>query len=174
MLGQRPNANDKRDAVHVAIIPAEAGEDLEPGSEVAKAGNVYFRVIRNGTGIVDPFNRCKTLKGELFWLCLFPNTVTGMRHHWQHPEFPESLNVDSEQWLRDFCERGNIPDYETIIGVLTGEYYDEWNSGRIDEDRFHFMGIDAYGDIPPEFWYHAKQVTGIDFENKPSRFSCSC
>ena len=41
-------------------------------------------------GIVDPFLPYQRIyPGTKFYLCLKPNSVTGMRHHWKHPLFCE-------------------------------------------------------------------------------------
>jgi hypothetical protein len=48
-------------------------------------------------GIVDPFRVGLMQPGTVFWLCLFPESITGMRHVWTHPAFttkiPEALKV---------------------------------------------------------------------------------
>jgi hypothetical protein len=38
-------------------------------------------------GIVDPFLDQPVRPGEEFWVFVYPNTITGMRHYWQHPAF---------------------------------------------------------------------------------------
>jgi hypothetical protein len=81
-----------RDAIHVAIAPCVAAEDLEPGQHVGLvggepdlAGSHASRLV----GIVDPFLTETVRKGQRFYLCLYPNTVTTLRHHWSHPAFDE-------------------------------------------------------------------------------------
>jgi hypothetical protein len=75
-LGKKPEPGDRRDAVHVAIIPMTATRRLSPGQHLAN-------------GIVDPFLTRSIEPGEAYWLLLYPNTVTSLRHVWTHPAFDE-------------------------------------------------------------------------------------
>ena len=65
-----------RDAVHVAVIPMLAVATLQPGQRLAN-------------GIVDPFLAEPVRPGQWYYLCLYPGTVTGVRHAWSHPAFPD-------------------------------------------------------------------------------------
>lgn len=75
-LGNLATPEAKRDAVHIAIVPMIATKELQPAEMLAN-------------GIVDPFLTKPVQVGERFWLCLFPNTVTSLRHVWTHPAFAE-------------------------------------------------------------------------------------
>src|SRR5688572_9996159 len=92
-LVQIPPAVAKRDAIHVAIIPIVAGELIAMGEHVGigKDGKAYSgdNTEIETIGIVDPFLLKYVKKGETFWLLLYQNTITGMRHHWKHPAFEE-------------------------------------------------------------------------------------
>lgn len=100
-LGRLVEGNPGRDAVHVAIAPVEAGEDLEPGEGVGvaddgKAYNAFAHGIKY-LGVVDPFiDECVVRKGQVFWLCLHPGAITSLRHVWSHSAFqvkvPEVAN----------------------------------------------------------------------------------
>jgi hypothetical protein len=82
-LGKLIIGEAHRDAVHVAVAPVVAQENLSPGDHVdANGGWAGERV-----GIVDPFLREPVRKGDRFWLFLYPGTVTGLRHMWTHPAF---------------------------------------------------------------------------------------
>ena len=89
-LGTTPDADAQRDAIHQAIIPAIAGQTLLPGMRVRMMdGKAY--AAGKPHGIVDPFLTNIVEGGGRFWLCLLPGTVTGMRHHWSHPDFEITL-----------------------------------------------------------------------------------
>lgn len=88
------NDNDKRDAVHIAVAPVKAGQDLHPGEHVvlvdgwAMSGH---HVKTPSIGIVSPFLKTFVRRGERFWLILYPGTVTSLRHVWTHPDFKAKI-----------------------------------------------------------------------------------
>ena len=89
-LGKLALADAERDAVHVAIVPAIANCNLTPGERVGifhRDGNLIADTNYDYVGVVDPFLLHKVFAGQTFYVCLFPNTVTDMRHHWTHPAF---------------------------------------------------------------------------------------
>jgi len=100
-LGEAPEEGAKRDAIHVAVAPAIAGETLWPGDKV---GFNHDRTMTTNTkvfvGVVDPFSN-KLQRGERFWLILFPQTVQNLRHEWDHPQFPQV--EDKEEEYYDGC-----------------------------------------------------------------------
>jgi hypothetical protein len=63
-----------RDAVHVAVVAMVATRVMQPGERLTN-------------GMVDPFLSSPVQPGQRFWFCLFPGTVTGLRHHWRHPAY---------------------------------------------------------------------------------------
>lgn len=173
-LGSIIGKNEKRDAIHLAVEPVVAAEVLLPGQDV---GFVEGGVGRSDkpVGIVDPFIRRSVLKGERFWLVVYPRQITSLRHVWTHPDFPEAPHVASdkaasEAWLRDFVDKSDCPDYETVIARAVN------NSDAWDRTYLHFQDENASGEIPPEFWVHVQVVTGraIPTTERASHFSCSC
>lgn len=189
-LGTIIDDTQKRDAIHLAVEPVIAGEDLAPGFYVAVTNGIATKAApdrSDALGIVDPFIPRVVVKGERFWFVMLPRMVHSLRHVWTHPAFPDAevaaatveaeRKVASEKWLRDFCDRADCPRYERLIQLITGQRdgeddYEE--SVYIDGDRLHFSGADAHGDIPPEFWDHLEVVTGMKFRIRPDYFSCSC
>jgi len=175
-LGELVGPDDPdRDAVHIAIKKMRATRIMAPGEVVP------------GLGIVDPFLDEHAHPGDLYWLFLFPNSVTGMRHHWSHPSFPDEIydqdqptKEESEQWLRGFVDNSSCPPYEELLKAAVGEelpnYDPEWylSAYSVDEHHLHFNGRDAHGSIPPEFWDHVENVTGKVCRFRPISFSCSC
>lgn len=119
---------DYRDAVHVAVIPAVAGERLDPGMRVGLDRNGAYIECVNGVdlvGLVDPFLPNAVKRGERFWLFLLPGTVTSLRHHWQHPAFAATIPADDpgpppvklpERFIdrvNNLPERGELLDYQS-------------------------------------------------------------
>lgn len=184
-----------RDAVHVAVIAAIAGEVLYVGQDVGITPDIDGTPIArsgNPIGIVDPFLKGRVQSGDRFWLFLYPRTITSLRHVWTHPAFADAPagtaynrpaeKIASEQWLRDFAKSHDCPRYEDIIAGVAGTYvagqgYErDGENCSLDSEYFFFVGTDAHDPIPPEFWDHIEVVTGQKIEpNRRARaFSCSC
>ncbi len=88
IVGKLADENSRRDAIHVAVDPVVAGEELPPGAPIRLVPSrfVAFRAPPEvAVGIVDPFLAHNVLPGERFWLFLLPGTVTGLRHTWSYP-----------------------------------------------------------------------------------------
>src|SRR4051794_34315639 len=92
-VGRLITGNPGRDAIHVAVAPVTAGDDgMEPGAGAGFVGrdrDTAYLVGRGegAVGIVDPFLTEPVRRGQRFYLFLFPNTVTSLRHVWTHPAF---------------------------------------------------------------------------------------
>ncbi len=186
-LGQVIDGEAQRDAVHVAVAPVVAAHILTPGEHVGFVDADQQQVGRvvNRLGIVDPYLKDAVMPGQRFWLFLYPQTITSLRHDWTHPAFeaelkqPEPTKAISEAWLRRFCESADCPGYESVMAALVADlpspdptYYD--SGSRITHEYLHFNGRDAHGEIPLEFWEHAEIVLGRKFSKRPGGFSCSC
>lgn len=96
-LGKLITTPQKRDAVHVAVVPVIADEPLAPGQRacvfpVKRADGEYAYHAREGgveaVGIIDPFLRERVvMAGQECWLWLDPGSITSLRHDWTHPAF---------------------------------------------------------------------------------------
>lgn len=193
-LGTVPKGNEGRDAVHVAIVPAHAGRPLLPGWRVALDSDGMAIPCEGDAalGVVDPFlQRNGVAAGEWFWLCLFPKTITNLRHVWEHPEFPSTDLVPisptkalSEKWLQDWIKTADCPGYDDVIAAAVGDPVETLDgySGPAYEvvaygdgrSYLHFNGRDAHSEIPPEFWDHVENATGKKCPERATHFSCSC
>lgn len=193
-IGKLADANAQRDAIHIAIAPVMAGHRLAPASWVKMKDGSMDTVISAAEeheviGIVDPFLSAPVRKGERFYMLLMPETVTGMRHEWQHPAFMVApaasatttpTKAESETWLKRFCDSHDCPGYEQVIGAITalndGKEYDMGDGyfATLDSEYFHFQGTDAHDEILPEFWDHAERVIGKKIKMRAASFSCSC
>lgn len=174
-LGQLIEGEAFRDAIHVAVAPVVAADILNPGQHVAFIDGDTERVgsvvgSRKAIGIVDPFLNTLVPRGRRFWLYLFPNTVTGMRHEWQHPAFPTTAKEDSkqskaEQWLRAFAVIHEADYAEMINAAMNGTGCCFGTTSGPEETRGW------------EFWNYMEELTGREFSEDHRRdvpFRCAC
>jgi hypothetical protein len=87
VLGQSPGPDDKRDAIHIAIAPVVAAHTLGPGQHVGPYNDGRYGITATPIGIVDPFLIAAVAENSPFWLCLYPYSITSLRHVWTHPSF---------------------------------------------------------------------------------------
>lgn len=180
-LGQLVEFDRPRDAVHVAIIPLVAAEELHPGWMVGADKEGYaFKVDQRheSIGVVDPFLYGVVPKGKRCWVLLTPDTVTGMRHQWTTADFPEEgppstreMRAAATAWLMKFADDKNIRYDDMVAGAVSGE-------GAT-------FGVDCHGSLAQEFgeglaqqfWEHLEVVTGRRFpaaHRSGTHFSCTC
>jgi hypothetical protein len=103
-IGRLISRDVGRDAVHVAIAPITAPTDLQPGQHVDQYGNPEAPGVVS-VGIVDPFLRVPVLTGQRFWLFLYPNSVTAIRHEWSHPAFPTTSAPEVNQAIKEYLDQ---------------------------------------------------------------------
>lgn len=170
------NPNQQRDAIHIAIAPVTAAVTLFPGQRIGFIGTDRERVSTKADeliGIVDPFLRDPVYPGQRCFMFLFPNTVTGMRHHWDHPAFAtQATAVDTK-----FAEAKAVIE---AFADRVGESYE-----GVMEDARSFVKNGCYrcagarwegvwaGD---EFWNAYEIVTGekVPEDDRGGIYSCSC
>lgn len=100
-IGTLATEADGRDAVHIAVAPIVAPCDLRPGEHVDEHG----RPGTNPVGIVDPFLQEPVRAGQRFWLFLYPNSVTSLRHEWTHPAFETHSPVEVQNAIQEYLEQ---------------------------------------------------------------------
>lgn len=193
-IGHEPSEFAQRDAIHVAVIPAIADHKLHAGQSVAidaGTGNAFLSTT-GVVGIVDPFLPGNVDAGQRFWLFLKPNSITGMRHHWEHPKFPDgreprpaTTEIDKARvWLavkmgqvspyvtftfQEFCD-WLARTYETGHFVDITERREEWSDGSYIYDLI--VGIDR-----PTAIKCLQSVLGREIREKPLDdygYRCSC
>lgn len=112
MLGKLipEDAEVQRDAIHIAVIPVLCnGWDFQPGQPITvRERGTYFEAVpmlpsRKPVAIIDPFLPAPVKSGTSCFAFVYPNTVTGMRHHWQHPAFPDPAPADDVSYSDDSC-----------------------------------------------------------------------
>lgn len=196
IFGKTLDDDAQRDAVHIAVAPVTAIETVYPGQHVgldyADAKKVTVRATHL-IGIVDPFLTHPVPPGTRFWLFLYQNTITSLRHVWTHsdfedvgaaevqtrkrksknskPDFIESLrdaaNEQSEKWLRDYAEGLNL----TYQDLMDGAKY--WLRGG----EYLVRGSNLEGEcVADEFWEHYERISGVEVaeSDRSNFFSCSC
>jgi hypothetical protein len=103
-MGRLITGDAGRDAVHVAIAPTTAPCELRPGQHVDAHGNPEGPGACP-VGVVDPFLHDPVRPGERFWLFLYPNSVTSLRHEWTHPAYPTATTGEVNRAVLDYLER---------------------------------------------------------------------
>ena len=168
-LGTIIDDTQKRDAIHIAVLPVIAAEPLRAGQDVG-IGIDGASTSAKHTGIVDPFLKVPVQKGERFWLLLYPRMVTSLRHVWSHPEFSDSDNVASgaqHPVIAALADEAGL-SYEEMLQSAS----DFAESGDYRCDGGRWEGIYA-GD---DFWDAFEKVTGrtVAEESRGGIFTCSC
>ena len=185
-LGKLADDLAQRDAVHIAVAPMIAAHPLAPGQEVGFVDDANKE--RAGTsqkpfGIVDPFLKEAVKQEQRFYVFLFPQTITSLRHDWTHPAVVPTANGDtsvitdemrrnSRGWLERFAEDAHM-NYDDVIFyagdyLQTGECYVQYG-GEEARDASYLAGR--------VFWDHFEVVTGqvVPVDEKDSiPFLCSC
>lgn len=173
-IGKLLLGDQERDAIHIAVAPTIAATTLQPGQRVGLNDQGHaVSVVGKNIGIVDPFLVGPVARGDKFWLFLYPNTVTGLRHHWGHPAYDgieAKARAESEQWLRKFAEYNFHGEDEPYAHLLkAAEEGDFCFSSQPDE---------LYESGPQqELWGHLENVRGRPFTTNHkanANFRCSC
>ncbi len=183
-LGTIIDADQQRDAIHVAVAPVICGAgELRPGMHVGfcEAGD-HERVTAHPydgvmVGIVDPFLTVAVQKGERFWLFLYPGSITSLRHDWTHPAFEPATKAhavhqsDSEAWLRAAAERIDIGYHGLMRAAQEWVEYEE-HTVQHNAESWRDSGIGN----DPEFWHHYEVMTNtvVPEDRKRSFFCCTC
>lgn len=175
LIGKILDSPQERDAIHIAVAPVVAVSNLEPGAHCGIDGTA-----KNPIGVVDPFLRGQVRRGQTFWLFLYPNTITALRHNWTHPAFASKPIVStpdrsaSETWMRAWA-----------VQHTPGGYYDDEDGLPVDEEVAYALAInaghehsvgpyeDARDHIDNEWWTHWEAITGCRGQ-RGEYFNCSC
>lgn len=166
-FGKLITDKQERDAIHIAVAPVVAHCILNPGQHIGfiKDDNrTVSYMAGKKIGIVDPFIPRVIAAGEEFWMFLYPNTITSLRHDWSHPEFTKTGQDRQEaiNWITVWASKYG----------MSFEYAME--CGHAQD---FFLGEVYYDQIPPEFWIHFEVLTGIkvsDEVRNETHFHCAC
>jgi hypothetical protein len=178
-LGTIIDASQKRDAIHLAVLPVTAGENLTPGEEITITDGVAIGAEVHSLAIVDPFLAKGPRKGQMFWAILRPRLVTSLRHVWSHPAFPDEgagvgapaattdVKDASEKWLRNYAAELDVGFLEL---VESAEQYLRDGDYMVRGDTLESIST------PDEFWVHfgVYRGTPVPENERGNFFGCSC
>jgi len=181
-IGKLIDESERRDAIHIAMAPVVASQMLLPGEDIGFIASNQVDVGRKCAkhiGIVDPFLEKPVITGERFWMLLYPNTISSLRHEWTHPDFmtipPEVTPANGERkatsiaWIKDFADKIK-QHYDSLMRAA-----ETWVACA----DYTYDNSESYKDVDyekwSEFWKHYSIVTGEDTSKMTaSPFTCSC
>jgi len=208
-LGQiiTDKAKAQKDAIHIAVAPVQAVWRLTPGEHIGLDKNGFATndledcVGQKFIGIVDPFLKESVRKNDYFWIFLYPQTVTGMRHEWSHPLFDSAKHplcdaakeavktnqLQKKQILKNFYDSDEkqldstrvkiekskkwIKEYADQFGLTYDEIMEAAKGCK--HGSYITLGVDLDGEVVSnEFWEYYEIVTGE--KGGGNFFRCSC
>lgn len=193
-LGTIITEKEKRDAIHLAVIPMMAPDSertLHPGDHVDKTGctTQYGHRFDNSIGIVDPFIESIVKPGEWFWCLIYPRQITSLRHVWEHPAFPDEPEIeivtdantitkdDSMKWMKEYAEQLGYGKDGGEFGQRVYTVEEVLKAAKVWIGRSESTSINGdEHDVPDEFWFHYEIVTGtkVPESKKKQFFNCIC
>lgn len=196
-LGMIHEYDEKRDAIHLAVIPAKAAQRLDPGDHVEyKDGYAYKVAPGKGQGIVDPFLTAEVQLEQRFWFVVYPREIRSLRHVWEHPAFPSSFVEEMDKKEVDFSDpvvlqnslimgdpeayKYRAREWMLYWGDQHGLTVEEAVQAGIDyQDRGEYLSDGGRYEgsyVPEEYWDHFDHLTGrkTSSNSRDSFFSCSC
>lgn len=183
-LGKLLEADQPRDAIHIAIAPVVAVDKVFPGQQIGfvKEGdfeNVRVTATAAPIGIADPFLTQPVFPGQRFWMFLFPNTITSLRHDWTHPAFESTGSVaagslvSADFWMKDFAKRVHL-SYDEVIQA--GREY--LRTGAVFVQRDSQSARDAFYEERKQYWDNFQIITGntvsTEEREEGTPFCCNC
>lgn len=177
----------ERDAIHVAVLPVRGTTAIKRGMWLSFAyeGDIEMVMPANtwalAVGVADPFLSTNTVAAdERFLMFMKPNTITGLRHHWDHPALDAAMGVRMKNELlgnpssRSFMETLAADchmSFDALMNALT-----EVATGA---EEYISLGIDtpdtAYDST---MWDHYERLTGkivpYSIKRAGAPFSCAC
>lgn len=174
-LGELLNETAQRDAIHIAIMPVIAAENLVPGQRVSILHDRAYGNNLHPIGIVDPFLKGNVKRNARFYMFLLPNTITSLRHEWTHPAIDaEKIVADQRkqmaiEWLTVFADEFNLT-YAQLVASATA---------FVETGKYHHLNFDtpdiAYKKVD-DMWNHLEIAAGL---KKPDGeyatfFNCAC
>jgi hypothetical protein len=177
-LGTIIGPDEKRDAIHLAVLPVVAGQSgLVAGESINVIDGLAFAADAESFGIVDPFLTETVREGQRFWMVLRPRLVTSLRHVWSHPAFPEEGNAAAPESKLQSDAMAKIERIAEDCDGLSAEQLIAAANRWLDHGDYFSQGGRFEGTwLPDEFWPLFEEVTGrkVADGKRESFFSCSC
>jgi hypothetical protein len=176
-LGTIITEKEKRDAIHLAVLPVVAGCKLHAGQpiDVKKGTNIAYPSTDSSLGIVDPFLKEIVYPDQMFWMVLRPRLITSLRHVWSHPSFEDELGTGSTSIDKTLARKA-IEDIASECDIDADEMIQAAHE-YIDGGIYLCDGGRWEGTYTPdEFWPHFEVLTGrkVPDSDRGNFFSCSC
>jgi hypothetical protein len=175
-LGTIIDEGQKRDAIHLAVLPVIAGARLYPGQRIDATDGIATP-SHTGLGIVDPFLSDAVHPEQRFWMVLKPRIITSLRHVWSHPGFPDepvagAPSADSEKAAARAALEIIAGSCDINVDDMIGGAHAYLDHGEylIEGGRWEGFGV------PDAFWVHFETFTGrkVPADDRENFFSCSC
>ncbi len=180
-LGMIHKRFEKRDAIHLAVIPVECGASwLAPGQHVyihegkAHEADCDMEIVPGkpnppAVGIVDPFLKENVVGGQRFWVVIYPRTIASLRHSWSHPDLPdevdlgisESAKAAAEKYLRAFADRNDLDYFDLLDAAKNGYSVGPRDGG---------YPVDEGVSLNDEFWDSIEAVTGARVKSEQRNY----
>jgi hypothetical protein len=178
-IGKIIKGNRGRDAIHIAVAPLVAAHALSPGDHIGLSDDGQAVRCATPIGIVDPYLEEGVKAGEKFYMFLYPNTITSLRHEWIHPSFKDSDPIvalmDGLSGERARARR-EIEEFAKHANSGFDEIMESAREFQKSGDR-HYLSFDIPDELyqgVEEFWKNFEIITGIKAKSTESFFSCGC
>lgn len=176
-LGEILTGTAERDAIHIAVAPVVADQVLAAGQHigfVAEGDTERAGIVSQPIGIVDPFLRGYVARGDRFYMFLYPQTITSLRHEWTHPAFQaiedSHARASARARLENIAGRLGV-SYDELVSSST--YY--WGQGSVCFGNDIEYGVDE--DETKTFWHDMGTVLGRAVPHDAAQtvyFRCAC
>lgn len=158
-IGKLLDKGEKRDAIHIAVLPVVCDMDMKPGSRVAVelVGDEYHAYVdkTSGIGVLDPFLSDQVTRGSRCYVFIDPLTVVGMRHDWSHPALevlPRVAKAKAEMRITEIAEANGMT-FDLLMEAAR-----EW----VEHGEVYTLDDSQGGlGIPSDFWDHYEVLTGM-------------
>jgi hypothetical protein len=181
----------KRDAIHIAVEPVTAAEELKPGCPIGlledgtavaapHGGDRHSGMTtRHALGVVDPYLKCNVRKGERFLMLLNPGQISTLRHVWDHPAFaPSDVALAAPEQTAPAGSDSRSAHFEAMLWLRNfardaGVPYDDMISDAMrwsttDDEPWWINHYHSYD----EFWDKMDALLGTKLARGTIDFSC--